>query len=159
VTFVEGLGLNKLVAASAVCLVVGVAAPAYAHPAAPSKNHAKVSLSPHKNVKPGTKITLTGTKGLKRTGYSCLLVILHHNTAGQGTANLISIVKTNSNNKGAFKCKVSYKPFSGFDAGKTVYCPPTKAEAKQGYSCAVAYFDSATSGKKSAGYAKFTAKK
>jgi hypothetical protein len=153
--------LKKLIAATAVCVVAGIAGPAYAHTPTPSahKNKPNATLSPSKGVKTGTAIHVKGTHGLKNTGYSCIQVILHHNTAGEGTANLTSIVSTTSNKKGAFKCTEVFKPFTGLDGSTSVACPPTKAEAKQGYSCAVGYFDSATSGNKSAGYTKFTAKK
>jgi hypothetical protein len=152
--------VKKLIAASAVCLVAGVAGPAYAHTAAQGAHKVKVdaSVSPSSGVKTGGKLVLTGKHGLKSTSYNCLLVIVHHSTAGQGTANLTSIVQVNSNSKGTFKCTETFKPFSGIDAGKTVNCPTTKAQAKKGYSCAVAYYDSATTGKKSDGFAKFTAK-
>jgi hypothetical protein len=152
--------LKKLIAAAAVCAVAGIAGPAYAtHAPSAHKNKPSATLSPSKGVKSGTAIHVTGTHGLKNTSYSCIQVILHHNTAGQGTANLTSIVSTKSNKKGTFKCTEVFHPFSGLDGTKSVKCPPTKAEAKKGYSCAVGYFDSGTSGKKSAGYTKFKAKK
>jgi hypothetical protein len=157
----EGLEVKKLIAASAVFVLAGVAGPAAAHSATPShssKVHTK--LSPSKNVKPGTKLKLTGSKTIKNSNFSCLLVILHHNTAGAGTAYLASAVSTKSNKKGTFKCAVTFKPFTGLDNNnKTVACPPTKAEKKQGYSCAVAYYDTSTTNMKPDGYVKFTAKK
>lgn len=153
--------MKKLIASAAVCVVAaGIAGPAYAHSPIPSahKNKPSATLTPSTGVTSGTAIHVVGKHGLKKTGYSCIQVILHHNTAGQGTANLTSIVTTTSNKNGAFKCTEVFHPFTGLDKSKTVSCPPTKAEAKHGYSCAVAFFDSATSGKKSAGYARFKAK-
>jgi hypothetical protein len=152
--------LKKFIAIAAVCAVAGIAGPANAHTPTSSahKNKPSATLSPSKGVSTGTAMHLSATGGLKKTAYSCIQVIVHHKTAGQGTANLTSIVSTTSNNKGAFKCTETFKPFSGIDNGATVHCPTTKKEAKQGYSCAVAYFDSATSGKKSTGFVKFKAK-
>lgn len=156
---------NKILATAAagVMLVAAAAGIAGSAGAAQTKDATfgkqfKVTLTPNKNVKPGTVLTLKSSKAMPNTAYYCVQVAFSKNISAPNESSLKAV---KSNAKGKLTCKTTYKPFKGTDqtSGKKYSCPPTKAETKAGVKCGVAFADQATIGAMSAGVAPFAVKK
>jgi hypothetical protein len=120
----------------------------------------KVTLNHNKHVARGTKLVATGTGAQKNTKYYCVFAVIKLTKNGsQAAGDAASVKEPVSSKSGRVVCKLTYEPFTG-EAGSTPHkCPLSKADAKHHWFCSVALADAATSGEKSAGFAKFTVKK
>jgi hypothetical protein len=112
-----------------------------------------ITLTPHKNVKIGQTIHAVGRHALKNTGYDCVLII---DKGANYAADYSKIVGATSSKTGVVRCSEKFTSYSAKDLhGVTRHCPLTKADAKAGFSCAVAI---STINMKSGNRAVFTAK-
>ena len=149
---------------AAALMVLAVAGTAAAQHESSEKRvkYFKGSISPSKNVKPGTVLTFSAGGATKSTEYYCLLTVTSPQADGSSlTASNTSTLKSvKSSKKGKLSCKQTFQPWTAKDEnGKTRHCPTTKADKRAGFKCSIAVVDKATIGAQSAGVGYFTATK
>lgn len=116
------------------------------------------TVAPDKDVKAGTKLTSTSTGAPADTDFYCVLSVLGSDEAGAvvSATNTRSVTKVTSDAKGSISCEHTYEPYSAVDpTGVELQCPVTPAQAKDGFTCAIALADVATSGIVAASYVPF----
>lgn len=118
----------------------------------------KTTLTPKTGIHTGTVLTLKGTKALKNTAYYCVMTSAKDGVSAPDVKHM-QVVKSNA--KGAISCKIKFAPFTGTgdSDNKKHSCPPSPADKKAGFKCAIAFADQATIGAMSAGAQYFTATK
>jgi hypothetical protein len=153
--------MRRIATAAAIAgltLVAGATAPALGATHHPNAGTVfKSSVSPSRNVTPGTTMTMKSSSAKPKTSYYCVFIVLKGSdyAADTGSATLVK-----SNKKGHVSCTKTFQPYTATDQNnKTRHCPTTKADAKAGFSCAMSLADQATQGQTSASVAKFSAKK
>lgn len=117
------------------------------------------TVAPAKDVKAGTKLTSTSTGAPADTDFYCVLSVLGSDESGAvvSATNTRSVAKVSSDAKGTVSCEQSYEPYSAVDPnGIELQCPVSPAQAKDGFTCAIALADVATSGIVAASYVPFT---
>ena len=152
--------MRRIIVASAlgVCLATAAAAPALGGVSHPAKAKVFASTAKPNPAKIGQKVTLSSTKAMKSTAYDCVETVIK---GAEYTYDANTITSATSNSKGDLKCTITATKFTDpvVSGGHgNLSCPPTKAEKKKGFSCAVSAADAATQGQTSASVAKFAVK-
>jgi hypothetical protein len=143
-----------VIGAAGLCLAAGMA-PALG---ASSVHHFKTVASPS-TVKVGQTVTAKGKGAIKGATYYCVLTLENpHVSGGQTLASIPSLKYPKASKSGAISCSQKLVKFVGHNGSKAYNCPPTKAQKKAGWSCAVAFADQKTMGKKSLSVAPFKTK-
>jgi hypothetical protein len=144
------------VSVSGLALAATAALPAAAganHPAT-GKNGTLPSTLSAKSAHIGQKLTLKVHGAKKKTSYICVFAIVK---GKQNSPFLGNTTNVTSSKKGAFKCTLTFKAFSGQIGSKTYHCPPTAADKKAHIKCGFATADPADKNSNAIQY--FTAKK
>jgi hypothetical protein len=117
----------------------------------------RATLTPNKNVKPGTRMTVRATHALRSKKYYCSQILIKRGSTSAYVPNLPSIRQVTSTSTGTLHCTETFKPFSGTYGGKKISCPTTAANKAAGWSCAFGVADVASQGVKSGATLYFTA--
>lgn len=142
-------------------VALGVALTAMAAPASGLGKEFSSTLTPHKHVKVGQKLTLTSTHAKPNLSYGCALTIRNPKTGVAAIDESFSDIKlVTSSSAGHVSCSLTFKKIAEKDSkGHIRHCPLTKKDAKAGFVCGIGIGDVSTSGDTSYSFAKFTAKK
>ena len=122
------------IAATASIAVAGISAPL-----AEASGGLHVTVSPTKPAV-GQTVKIKGTGAIKNyKHYICILAIDKPGvTPGASLGDINDNVNASSNAQGVVRCKLPFLPFKGIYKGKSISCPPTKAQKRQGWYCGAA---------------------